>query len=67
MDVAFRKIDIDKYDEDTLLKEELYDADPRDPAQVLSETRAKATQVRSILSRYVFLDGLNRIVLSFEL
>ncbi|KAJ6466406.1 hypothetical protein C8R45DRAFT_1173021 [Mycena sanguinolenta] len=34
MDNAFRKIDIDIYDEDVLQEEELFDADPRDPAQV---------------------------------
>lgn len=51
MDTAFRKIDIDKYDEDVLLEEELYDADPRDPAQVLADTKAKATTVRSALAK----------------
>ena len=53
MDTAFRKIDIDKYDEDVLLEEELYEPDPRDPAQVLADTRAKATTVRSFLAKYV--------------
>ncbi|KAI5118711.1 hypothetical protein M0805_004511 [Coniferiporia weirii] len=51
MQTAFRKIDIDVYDEDVLLEEELYDADPRDPDQVLSDTKAKATHVRSALAK----------------
>ncbi|OCB90625.1 actin-related protein ARPC5 [Sanghuangporus baumii] len=51
METAFRKIDIDKYDEDVLLEEELYEPDPRDPAQVLADTRAKATTVRSFLAK----------------
>ncbi|KAK7677833.1 hypothetical protein QCA50_019145 [Cerrena zonata] len=51
MDVNFRKIDIDKYDEDVLLEDELYEADPRDPAQVLNDTRTKVNAVRSALSK----------------
>lgn len=51
MDTAFRKIDIDQYDEDVLLEEELYDADPRGPAEVLSDTKQKATTVRSALTK----------------
>ena len=51
MDINFRKIDVDKYDEDVLLDEELYDADPRDPAQILNDTKAKVTTVRSALSK----------------
>lgn len=50
-DVNFRKIDIDVYDEDVLVETELYDADPRDPAQVLNDTKQKATAVRSALSK----------------
>ena len=53
MDVNFRKIDIDQYDEDVLLDSELYDSDPRDPAQVLSDTKQSAAAVRSSLSKYV--------------
>ena len=52
MSVNFRKIDVDEYDEDVLLDEELYDADPRDSAQVLEDTRQKAAAVRNALSRY---------------
>lgn len=52
MEVNYRKIDIDQYDEDVLLESELYEADPRDPAQVLSDTKQKAVAVRSSLSKY---------------
>lgn len=52
METAFRKIDIDAYDEDVLQEEELYDADPRDPAQVLNDTKQKASAVRGYLSKY---------------
>jgi actin related protein 2/3 complex, subunit 5 len=51
MDGAFRKIDIDQYDEDVLLESELYDADPRDPSQVLDEAKQRAAAVRSSLSK----------------
>ncbi len=52
MEAAFRKIDIDIYDEDVLQEEELYDADPRDPAQVLTDAKQKASAVRGYLSKY---------------
>jgi actin related protein 2/3 complex, subunit 5 len=48
---SFRKIDIDAYDEDVLQESELYEPDPRDPVQVLSDTKQKAAAVRSALSR----------------
>lgn len=51
MDTAFRKIDIDAYDEDTLLETELYEADPREPAQVLAEAKQKQVAVRSSLAK----------------
>ena len=51
MDNAFRKIDIDIYDEDILQEEELYEPDPRPPSQVLQDTKEKSTAVRSALSR----------------
>ena len=61
MDTAFRKIDIDAYDEDVLDESELYEPDPRPPAQVLSDTRAKAQAVRGQLAKWVLcrflLDG----------
>lgn len=53
MDGAFRKIDIDAYDEDVLLESELYEPDPRDPSQVLEDAKAKSVAVRSSLSKYV--------------
>jgi hypothetical protein len=53
MDTNFRKIDIDQFDEDVLLETELYDADPRDPAQVSEEAKARAATVRSSLSKSV--------------
>ncbi|TCD62793.1 hypothetical protein EIP91_006411, partial [Steccherinum ochraceum] len=48
---AFRKIDIDQYEEDVLQEEELYEADPRDPATVLNDTKQKAGAVRGSLSK----------------
>ncbi|KAF8588105.1 arp2/3 complex subunit [Ramaria rubella] len=51
MDTAFRKIDIDAFDEDTLLESELYEPDPRDPGTVLSDAKQKQSAVRSALSR----------------
>ncbi|KZS88081.1 actin-related protein ARPC5 [Sistotremastrum niveocremeum HHB9708] len=51
MDTAFRKIDIDQYDEDLLLETDLYDPDPRDPSTVLSDAKQKAAAVRSALAK----------------
>jgi len=51
METAFRKIDIDKYDEEVLRDEDLYDADPRDPSQILEEARQRQAAVRSSLAR----------------
>jgi hypothetical protein len=51
MDVNFRKIDIDAYDEDVLQETELYDPDPRGPQQVYDDARAKAASVRTSLSK----------------
>ena len=53
MDTAFRKIDIDIYDEDVLQDSELYEADPRGPAEVLEDAKQRQTAVRSFLARYV--------------
>lgn len=50
-DINFRKIDIDVYDEDVLLETELYDPDPRNPGQVLNDTKQKASAVRTALSK----------------
>ena len=51
MDVNFRKIDIDAYDEDVLLETELCDPDPRGPQQALDEAKAKAASVRTSLAK----------------
>lgn len=51
--MSFRKIDIDAFDEDVLQEDELYDPDPRPPAQVLSDARQRQSAVRSALSKYV--------------
>ena len=51
MDHAFRKIDIDAYDEDAYLESEMVDADPRDPAQALNDAKQKQTTVRSQLAK----------------
>lgn len=52
MAAAFRKIDIDQYDEDVLLESELYEPDPRDPATVVNDAKQKANAVRSLLAKY---------------
>jgi len=52
MDVNFRKIDVDVYDEDVIQESELYDADPRDPAQALEDARQKQAAVRGALAKY---------------
>jgi actin related protein 2/3 complex subunit 5 len=51
MDISFRKIDIDAYDEDVLLETELYDPDPRGPQQVIQDSKAKAASVRTSLAK----------------
>jgi hypothetical protein len=48
---AFRKIDIDIYDEDVLQESELYNADPRDASQALAEAKQKQAAVRTSLAR----------------
>lgn len=53
MDTSFRKIDIDQYDEDVLQDSELYEADPRGPAEVLEDAKQRQVAVRSLLARYV--------------
>lgn len=49
--MSFRKIDVDVYDEDVLQETELYDPDPREPAQVLSDAKQKQIAVRSALNK----------------
>jgi actin related protein 2/3 complex, subunit 5 len=51
MNVNFRKIDVDAYDEDVLLETELYDPDPRGPQQVIDDAKAKAASVRTSLAK----------------
>jgi actin related protein 2/3 complex subunit 5 len=55
MDVNFRKIDIDQFDEDVLQESELYVADPRDPYEVLEEAKQRQAAVRTSLARCVSL------------
>ncbi|CAL1697480.1 unnamed protein product [Somion occarium] len=62
MDVNFRKIDIDQYDEDVLQEEELYEADPRDPAQVLNDAKAKVGAVRNALSKGDTVGAINLVL-----
>ncbi|KAJ7688216.1 arp2/3 complex 16 kDa subunit [Mycena olivaceomarginata] len=62
MDNAFRKIDIDAYDEDVLQEEELFDADPRDPAQVLDDAKQRQSAVRSALARSDVVGALNTVL-----
>ncbi|KAG8713102.1 hypothetical protein FRC08_013679 [Ceratobasidium sp. 394] len=50
-DIAFRRIDVDKLEEDVLLATDLYDPDPRGPDGALAETKAKVGQVRTVLSK----------------
>ena len=51
MEVNFRKIDIDAYDEDVISEADLIDPDHRDPATILQETKGKSSQVRGFLSK----------------
>ncbi|KAI0089694.1 arp2/3 complex subunit [Irpex rosettiformis] len=48
---AFRKIDIDQYDEDVLPDSELFPTDPRDPSTLLTEAKQKAAAIRNNLSK----------------
>ncbi|KAG8989171.1 hypothetical protein FRB93_003732 [Tulasnella sp. JGI-2019a] len=59
---AFRKIDIDAYDEDVLLESDLVDPDPRDPATVLSDAKTKSGQVRGFLSKGDIAGGLTMLL-----
>lgn len=53
MDTAFRKIDIDIYDEDVLQESELYEPFPQDAAQALDEAKQRQSAVRSALAKCV--------------
>ncbi|KAG9074484.1 hypothetical protein FRC06_010646 [Ceratobasidium sp. 370] len=50
-DIPFRRIDVDKLEEDVLLATDLYDPDPRGPDGALAEAKAKVGQVRTALSK----------------
>lgn len=54
MAAAFRKIDIDKYDENAVLDEELYATDSRYPGQALEEAQQRQVAVRGSLAKFVF-------------
>ncbi|EMD32759.1 hypothetical protein CERSUDRAFT_99136 [Gelatoporia subvermispora B] len=58
----FRKIDIDQYDEDVILESELYEPDPRDPAQVMDDVKQKASAVRSSLAKGDIAGALNLVL-----
>ena len=62
--MSFRKIDVDAYDEDVLQETELYDPDPREPTQVLSDTKQKQLAVRSALTKCV---SLSRVFVTYRL
>ncbi|PWN45790.1 actin-related protein ARPC5 [Ceraceosorus guamensis] len=47
----FRKINVDIYDDEALNDEDLYDADIRTAADVLSLARSKAGEVRGLVGR----------------
>ncbi|KAJ8518958.1 hypothetical protein ONZ45_g4021 [Pleurotus djamor] len=51
MDTAFRKIDIDAYDEDVLQESELYEPYPQDASQALEEAKQRQSAVRSALAK----------------
>ncbi|GJJ09377.1 hypothetical protein Clacol_003599 [Clathrus columnatus] len=61
-DRAFRKIDVDIYDEDVLLDSELYDPDPRSADQILSDAKQKQATVRTHLSRGDTLTALSTVL-----
>ena len=50
---SFRKIDVDKYDEDVLLEEELIDIDPRSSTELAGIAKQKANDVRGLIGRCV--------------
>jgi len=52
MEVNFRKIDIDQYDEDVLHDSELYEVDPRNPAEVLNDAKQRQIAVRGLLAKW---------------
>ena len=51
MEVNFRKIDIDQFDEDAIKDSEVYEVDPRNPADVLDDAKQRQIAVRGLLAR----------------
>ncbi|KAJ8078626.1 arp2/3 complex subunit [Marasmius sp. AFHP31] len=62
MEVNFRKIDIDAFDEEVLRESDLYEEDPRGPAQALDEAKQKQTAVRSSLARNDIVGALSLVL-----
>ncbi|THV05287.1 arp2/3 complex 16 kDa subunit [Dendrothele bispora CBS 962.96] len=62
MDVNFRKIDIDAFDEEILQESELYEQDPRDPAQALDEMKQIQGAVRSCLAKNDTVGALSAVL-----
>jgi actin related protein 2/3 complex subunit 5 len=63
---AFRKIDIDVYDEDVLQESELYEPDPRDPSQVISDVKQNSAKIRSSLAKcisFIYLRAIAHVVI----
>lgn len=50
--MSHRKIDVDYFDEDRLNEEDLYEADPRSPAEIEQATNTRISEVKSLLTRY---------------
>lgn len=59
--MAFRKIDIDQYDEDKLVEEELYEPYPLAPAQAASRSKEVEREVRGLLTRCVAIIARARL------
>ena len=53
MSSAFRKINIDEFDEDVILPSDLYDPDPRGPDVVIAESKQNAQEARNLVSKWV--------------
>ncbi|KAF9526054.1 arp2/3 complex 16 kDa subunit [Crepidotus variabilis] len=62
MEVNFRKINVDQYDEDVIQESELYEADPREPAEVLEEAKQRQVAVRGLLSKNDIAGALTTIL-----
>jgi actin related protein 2/3 complex subunit 5 len=51
MDLNFRRIDIDRFDEDAIQDSEVYQIDARNPADVLDQAKQRQIAVRGLLAR----------------